>query len=120
MSGAVETGETLSAVAIKYVGKHQLLKFIISRLVSVATSGVSLKFIVVRIFDLWLFAADILSLLCSQLVVVEVVNSTERQNVIVCVVLSMVLMQLFDKAFFLLTLLCGNAPSRLHIIIFIK
>lgn len=65
-----------------------------------AASGVSPKLVVLRMFDLWPFAAGILNLLCTLLVVIEVINSTERQNVIVCVVLSMVLMQLFDKAVF--------------------
>lgn len=72
--GAAETGEAPSAVARRQIGKSHLFKFGISNLVSVETSGVSLELIVVRIFDLWLFAAGILTFLCSQLVVVEVMN----------------------------------------------
>lgn len=41
-SAAVMTGEALSAVAIRWIEKSQLFKFIIAKLVSVATSGVSL------------------------------------------------------------------------------
>lgn len=59
------------------------------KLLALATSA---TLTLVQMFNLWLLAAGIVKLLCSQLVFMEVINSTERENVIVCEVLSMVLM----------------------------